>query len=352
MSVNSVNNAANAANSSSNSSSVANKTDFMALLIAQLTHQDPLNPMEDSDFTSQLAQLEQLEQTVSLNTTMGALNTQSQLQSATALIGMEVTGSDSSGNVVTGTVLRAVQSGNSVFVELSGGQKIPVANVSNVSNSESSLSSEIASSANAIGMWIQADGGSSKTIEGIVKEIVVKNGQVMLNLYGGQSVSWSQVSNMRLPTEDETVWYTMSDELREKAEAAQGAIGMAVTGVDADGKAVSGIVMSAQVNNGKVYLVLLDGTKIDIDDVDGEPRTPTAKDAEGLIGLQATGLDEDGNQYSGIIAGVEDREDGLALILEDGTHLYYDSLLDLSVPEESSEEDGESDKAENEKDND
>lgn len=37
------------------------KDAFMTMLIAQLKHQDPLNPMDGTDFTAQLAQFTQLE---------------------------------------------------------------------------------------------------------------------------------------------------------------------------------------------------------------------------------------------------------------------------------------------------
>ncbi len=40
---------------------------FLRLMVAQLQHQDPLNPMESSEFTAQLAQFSSLEQLFSIN---------------------------------------------------------------------------------------------------------------------------------------------------------------------------------------------------------------------------------------------------------------------------------------------
>ena len=65
--------------------------DFLRILLTQLTQQDPLKPMDNTQFVAQLAQFSQLEQTQQLSdsvTTSLATQTDSQ---AIGLIGRNVT---------------------------------------------------------------------------------------------------------------------------------------------------------------------------------------------------------------------------------------------------------------------
>ena len=81
-----------ASNVPDNKSSL-DKDSFLTILVAQLTHQDPLNPMEDTEMTSQLAEFSSLEQLTSINTGIGDLATsmqKSDMISAVSFIGKEV----------------------------------------------------------------------------------------------------------------------------------------------------------------------------------------------------------------------------------------------------------------------
>jgi flagellar basal-body rod modification protein FlgD len=84
-------------------SSDLGKDDFLKLLTAQLAHQDPLNPMDNTAFVAQLAQFSSLEQMQNVNTNLSTsiLLSQSVNNSlATTLIGREV---QASGNTITQT---------------------------------------------------------------------------------------------------------------------------------------------------------------------------------------------------------------------------------------------------------
>ena len=49
------------------------QSDFLTMMVAQLQHQDPLNPVEGTDYTSQLAQFSSLEQQINSNTNLEAI---------------------------------------------------------------------------------------------------------------------------------------------------------------------------------------------------------------------------------------------------------------------------------------
>ncbi len=78
---------------------VLGRDDFLKLLVTQLRHQDPLNPMDATAFASQLAEFSGLEQLIQVNKSLelqaqGDLMTQVALRTSLAagLIGLEVLG--------------------------------------------------------------------------------------------------------------------------------------------------------------------------------------------------------------------------------------------------------------------
>jgi len=85
--------AATKATSTTSPKTVLGKDEFMKMLIAQLKHQDPLNPMDGTAFTAQLAQFSSLEQLQNINTQLSSFTKQQQSlgnTQAVNLIGREV----------------------------------------------------------------------------------------------------------------------------------------------------------------------------------------------------------------------------------------------------------------------
>jgi len=85
---------------------VLGKEDFLKLLVQQLKNQDPLNPMESTEFTAQLAQFSSLEQLTNINKNLDYLRLyEASLNNAQAVnfIGKTVKASGNSMSVKDGT---------------------------------------------------------------------------------------------------------------------------------------------------------------------------------------------------------------------------------------------------------
>ena len=96
---------------------------FLKLLIAQLQHQDPLNPMEGTEYTAQLAQFSAVEQSIQTNQKLDNLMSALSLAQADSLIGRTVTSADGrvSGIVESVQILSSgsqarLKSGDQIFL--------------------------------------------------------------------------------------------------------------------------------------------------------------------------------------------------------------------------------------------
>jgi flagellar basal-body rod modification protein FlgD len=89
------------------------QSDFLKLLTTQMTNQDPMNPISDTDQIAQLAQFSSLQ-------SMNALLVNSQIQGASSMIGKTVTAADDNGHTVSGTVDSAQISSGNVYVTIGG----------------------------------------------------------------------------------------------------------------------------------------------------------------------------------------------------------------------------------------
>jgi len=79
------------------------KDDFLQILITQLTHQDPTNPMEDKEFIAQMAQFSTLEQMTNMSVEFEKLGRMLSSTNAMSLLGKTVEISEGS-HTVTGVV--------------------------------------------------------------------------------------------------------------------------------------------------------------------------------------------------------------------------------------------------------
>lgn len=88
------------------------KDDFLKLLVTQLQNQDPLNPLQDTQFIAQMAQFSELEQMQNVNKTL-------LISQATSLMGRQVTWTDQeTGAPQQGTVTAVQVTDDAVKVQV------------------------------------------------------------------------------------------------------------------------------------------------------------------------------------------------------------------------------------------
>lgn len=87
--------------------------DFLNLLVAQLTNQDPLNPQKDTDFVAQMAQFSSLQQATNMQQDIAQMR-------AEALLGKAVLIQTASGDAITGTVAAVTSQSGSPTIVVNG----------------------------------------------------------------------------------------------------------------------------------------------------------------------------------------------------------------------------------------
>ena len=96
---------------------------FLRLLVAQMKNQDPMKPIDATQYVSQIATFSNVEQAVQTNAKLDALMTSFALTQADGVIGRTITSADGK---TTGTVTAVrVVSGGAVAV-LNTGREIPL----------------------------------------------------------------------------------------------------------------------------------------------------------------------------------------------------------------------------------
>ncbi|MBQ3921763.1 MAG: flagellar hook assembly protein FlgD [Spirochaetales bacterium] len=115
------------------------KDEFLKLLITQLQHQDPTNPMEDREFIAQMAQFSSLEQMLTMNNNMEKVLSNMSFSSSYDLLGRNVTidtnelGQDGEMKVIEGMVESVSRNGNESYIRV-GGSDYPMSQILSVQN--------------------------------------------------------------------------------------------------------------------------------------------------------------------------------------------------------------------------
>ena len=103
-----------------------NQEDFLKMLTAELTNQDPLEPLSNHEFLGQLASLQSLESTAALTDGIESLRKFQQMASASNMIGKFIRGVTAEGETVTGMVERVILDPKQGIQLMVGGHSLPI----------------------------------------------------------------------------------------------------------------------------------------------------------------------------------------------------------------------------------
>jgi flagellar basal-body rod modification protein FlgD len=80
--------------------------EFLKLMVTELTNQDPLNPMDNTELVQQMGQLRSIAASDQLSSTLAGIQTSQSLTTASSLLGKKVTALSAEGQNITGVVDR------------------------------------------------------------------------------------------------------------------------------------------------------------------------------------------------------------------------------------------------------
>jgi len=202
---------ATTATATSSAKNVLGKDDFLKMMIAQLKHQDPLNPMDGTAFTAQLAQFSSLEQLQNINTQLTSFTQQQQAvgnSQAVNFIGKQVLAKGNAvsvdGNPVTlGYNLAGDAVSGQIQVYDANGLQVDALSFKNQNRGLNSVTWNCPSSAKGTYTFaVSALDRSGKSVsastmaQGTVTGVNFHDGATYLNV-GGQEIAFSDVVSVK-----------------------------------------------------------------------------------------------------------------------------------------------------------
>jgi flagellar basal-body rod modification protein FlgD len=195
----------NASAQSSDAMSALTGDDFFRLLIAQLSTQDPLEPMSNEDLMRQVSSIRDIELNTALTETLQSLVGQQHFAGASALIGKYVTGADAEDGIETsGVVVGArFEPGGQAVLILESGDELPMSQVATIEAADH-LGEVL------VGKYVtgvdRRDPANPLEVGGVITSVGTgEKGALLLELDNGSSLSLADVSSIGSPPEQESV---------------------------------------------------------------------------------------------------------------------------------------------------
>ncbi|MEW6601431.1 MAG: flagellar hook assembly protein FlgD [Nitrospirota bacterium] len=191
------------------------KQDFLNLLLKQLSYQDPLNPMDSTEFTTQLSQFSSLEELTNINSTLSdVLAFQQSMQNASVanMIGKTVKVDGNSANLSDTAEMNYELGGDAAAVEISiydgAGRLVRTENAgagsagsrSYIWDGKDSLGNTLPKGAYTFQVEAMDISGNQVPVQsissGIVTEVIFEKGMTYLMLDNGTKINLSDIKSI------------------------------------------------------------------------------------------------------------------------------------------------------------
>ncbi len=162
--------------------------EFLKLLIMQLQHQDPFEPMDNSELLQQISSIRDIELSTSLTASLSTLTEQQRFASAASFIGKYVTGISNGSGVAEGALVTGVRftDAGQPVLQLSNGGEMSVDQVVTIQTPLEVAQSLVGQS--ILGLD-RRDPDAPQVVEGIVTGVRSETtGEVCLELDTGEDL--------------------------------------------------------------------------------------------------------------------------------------------------------------------
>lgn len=275
------------------------KDAFLKLLLTQLQYQDPLSPMDNTEFVAQMAQFSALEQMTNLNTTMTAAQAYGMI--GKGVYALSYNSSTNQYEEIKGTVEYVTMKSGTPYLKV-GEKEISLSDVQYVFNSGSSAGSSsnadavVTQALGLIGNYVQAitvdkDLNATGFVEGKVDYVKFIDGVPVLSV-GGKDVYLYEVVSVS-----------------EKNILT----GSSVSAYVDEETVISGTIDKIAIDGDDLYAVV-NGNKIKIQDL------ASLMDAISLVGRNVKA-----GEISGVVEGVVIKK-GVPYVLVDGDEVSLSSV--------------------------
>lgn len=262
---------------------------FMKLLLEQLKHQDPMSPMDNSQFIQQTSMMTMVEKITKMATLMEqSNNSMLTLEKYEQLVGRTATYTLTTADPVTGETSTETKEGNieavymdnnKIYFRLAGETTpIPLTDIKGL-ESQGMAGNAIDSSVKFMEMigstvsyktTTQVEGSEPVEVikDGVITGFSMKNGVAQFQLDNGATVKLDEITGMSVNPDNQA----MSSSLQYAQM-----IGFSVTynqsTTNTDGttssEEVSGIIQAVSMKNGLIEFVLKDGKKVSLQQITG-----------------------------------------------------------------------------------